>query len=124
MSTRKTSTSYTSYAAIKLYVLLLMLSFAGNMLAQQGRCRIYGTIKDEKGSPIELASVRIDKQPSTTITNLNGKYSIYCTSRDTVTIIYSMIGYETRKRTIHNPVDSIRIDVMLPSFDANLERPL
>lgn len=95
-----------------------MLSFAGNMLAQQGRCRIYGTIKDEKGSPIELASVRIDKQPSTTITNLNGKYSIYCTSRDTVTIIYSMIGYETRKRTIHNPVDSIRIDVMLPSFDA------
>lgn len=95
-----------------------MLSFAGNMLAQQGRCRIYGTIKNEKGSPIELASVRIDKQPSTTITNLNGKYSIYCTSRDTVTIIYSMIGYETRRRTIHNPVDSIRIDVMLPSFDA------
>lgn len=99
-------------------MLLLFLSFAGNMLAQQGRCRIYGTVKDEKGSPIELASVRIDKQPSSTITNLNGKYSIYCTSRDTVTIIYSMIGYETRKRTIHNPVDSIRIDVMLPSFDA------
>lgn len=99
-------------------MLLLFLSFAGNMLAQQGRCRIYGTVKDEKGSPIELASVRIDKQPSSTITNLNGKYSIYCTSRDTVTIIYSMIGYETRKRTIHNPVDSIRIDIMLPSFDA------
>lgn len=99
-------------------MLLLLLSFAGNTLAQQGRCRIYGTVKDEKGSPIELASVRIDKQPSSTITNLNGKYSIYCTSRDTVTIIYSMIGYETRKRTIHNPVDSIRIDVMLPSFDA------
>lgn len=103
---------------MKLGLLFLLLSFAGNILAQQGRCRIYGTVKDEKGSPIELASVRIDKQPSTTITNLNGKYSIYCTSRDTVTIIYSMIGYETRKRTIHNPVDSIRIDVMLPSFDA------
>lgn len=88
--------------------------------AQQKRCRIFGAIKDEKGSPIELASVRIQGQPSTTLSNLNGSYSIYCTSHDTITIVYSMIGYETRKRSIYNPQDSVRIDVMLPSFDASL----
>ena len=88
--------------------------------AQQKRCRIFGAIKDEKGSPIELASVRIQGQPSTTLSNLNGTYSIYCTSHDTVTVIYSMIGYETRKRSIYHPQDSVRIDVMLPSFDASL----
>lgn len=88
--------------------------------AQQKRCRIFGAIKDEKGSPIELASVRIQGQPSTTLSNLNGSYSIYCTSHDTITVVYSMIGYETRKRSIYNPQDSVRIDVMLPSFDAPL----
>lgn len=88
--------------------------------AQQKRCRIFGAIKDEKGSPIELASVRIQGQPSTTLSNLNGSYSIYCTSHDTITVVYSMIGYETRKRSIYNPQDSVRIDVMLPSFDASL----
>lgn len=88
--------------------------------AQQKRCRIFGAIKDEKGSPIELASVSIQGQPSTTLSNLNGSYSIYCTSHDTITVVYSMIGYETRKRSIYNPQDSVRIDVMLPSFDASL----
>lgn len=88
--------------------------------AQQKRCRIFGAIKDEKGSPIELASVRIQGQPSTTLSNLNGSYSIYCTSHDTITVVYSMIGYETRKRSIYNPQDSVRIDVMLASFDASL----
>lgn len=88
--------------------------------AQQKRCRIFGAIKDEKGSPIELASVRIQGQPSTTLSNLNGSYSIYCTSHDTITVVYSMIGYETRKRSIYNPQDSVRIDVILPSFDASL----
>lgn len=88
--------------------------------AQQKRCRIFGAIKDEKGSPIELASVRIQGQPSTTLSNLNGSYSIYCTSHDTITVVYSMIGYETRKRSIYHPQDSVRIDVMLPSFDASL----
>lgn len=88
--------------------------------AQQKRCRIFGAIKDEKGSPIELASVRIQGQPSTTLSNLNGSYSIYCTSHDTITVVYSMIGHETRKRSIYNPQDSVRIDVMLPSFDASL----
>lgn len=82
----------------------------------QKRCRIYGTIKDDEGSPIELATVRITGQAGFTAANLKGEYSIYCTSSDSVTIVFSMIGYETRKRTLSHPTDSVRLDIMLPAL--------
>lgn len=77
-------------------------------------------VTDEKGSPVELANVRVQGTAQGTITNLKGEYSFYCASADTVTVVYSMIGYETRKRILHNPSDSVRIDVMIPALGAFL----
>ena len=100
-------------------LLLCLLMFAHLTILAQNRCRIFGTIRDEEGSPIELAAIRVQGQNALTTSNLKGEYSIYCSSRDTVTVVYSMIGYETRKRRLSNPVDSVRIDVMLPSLGVN-----
>lgn len=120
MNTTKPLTTSTRATAIRLCTaLLLFLAFAGSAAAQK-RCRIFGAIKDDKGEPIELASVRIQGQASTTISNLKGEYSLYCTSRDTVTVVFSMIGYETRKRTLSQPTDSVRLDVMLPPYGMSL----
>lgn len=85
----------------------------------QERCRIFGCIKDEEGSPIELAAVRVKGQNAITTANLKGEYSLYCSSRDTVVVVYSMIGYETRKRILSNPKDSVRLDIMLPAIGVN-----
>lgn len=82
----------------------------------QNRCRIFGSIKDDQGQPIELATVRVEGQTALTTSNLKGEYSLFCRSTDSLTIIYSMIGYETRKRTLSNPSDSVRIDVVLPVY--------
>lgn len=95
-------------------VLLLLLQLPATLIAQT-RCRLFGTIRDDQGAPIELASVRVQGQGAT-VTNLRGEYSLYIASRDTVTIIFSQIGYETRRRTLSNPTDSVRIDVMLPPY--------
>ncbi len=98
---------------------LLLCLFAFSAQAQN-RCRIFGMVKDEHGGGIELASVRVQGQTAVTMTNLKGEYSLYCASEDTVTVIFSMIGYETRKRTLSNPTDSVRVDVMLPTFGTSL----
>ncbi|MBQ8226179.1 MAG: TonB-dependent receptor [Bacteroidaceae bacterium] len=89
-------------------------------LSAQERCRIFGSVKDEKGDPVELANVRVQGTAQGTVTNLKGEYSFYCASADTVTVVFSMIGYETRKRTLLSPVDSVRIDVMIPALGAFL----
>ncbi len=100
-----------------LIFLLLILTFLP--LSAQNRCRIYGSVRDDKGAPVELANVRIQNQGVGTVTNLKGEYSLYCTSRDTVVVVYSLIGYETRKRTLSAPQDSVRLDVMLPPYGQN-----
>lgn len=84
--------------------------------AAQGRLRVYGTVHDENGEAIELASVRAQGQTALSLTNLKGEYSVYVSSRDTVVMVYSMIGYETRKRTLLRPVDSVRVDIVLPRY--------
>ena len=84
--------------------------------AAQKRSRIFGTVRDDRGDPIELANVRIQAQGVRTVTNLKGEYSLYCSSRDTVVVIYSLIGYETRRRKLNSPSDSVRIDIILPSY--------
>ena len=94
--------------------LFLFLLFTFPVLAQQ--VKIGGVITDENGEPVELATVRIEGTAIGTVSNLKGKYSLKFTSRDTVTVIYSMIGYNTRKRVLVNPQGNISINMTLPAL--------
>ena len=95
---------------------LLTLSMALEATAQ--RCRVFGVVKDQDGHPIELANVRILGTTLGTACNLKGEYSLTFESRDTLTVQYSMVGYETRKRLLRAPRDSVRVDVVLPTYGA------
>lgn len=101
-----------------LILLLLLFSIISEATAQ--RCRLFGVVKDQDGNPIELANVRILGTAIGTSCNLKGEYSLTFESRDTLTVQYSMIGYETRKRQLQSPRDSVRIDVTLPTYGAML----
>lgn len=105
---------------MKHYILLTLLILTTTMEATAQRCRVFGTVRDQDGQPIELATVRISGTAIGTSCNLKGEYSLTFESRDTVTVQYSMIGYETRKRTLRAPRDSVRIDVMLPTYGTML----
>lgn len=100
------------------FLCLLLLSWigSGSLWAQQ-RTRIFGMVKDDTGQPIELATVRVTGQNALTMTNLRGEYSLWCQSADSVRVVYSMIGYETRRRLLRSPADSVRLDVVLPLYD-------
>lgn len=100
-----------------LTLLLLLLQLP--ILAQQ-KVKIGGTITDENGQPIELATIRLEGTAIGTISNLKGRYSLTFTSRDTVVVVYSMLGYNTRKRTLTHPQGNISINITLPSTDYQL----
>lgn len=100
-------------------LLILYIGVGLQPLAAQNRSRIFGRVSDDSGQPIELANVRVTGQGVYTLTNLKGEYSLTCTSADTVTVIFSMIGYETRRRVLRNPADSIRLDVVMPVYGSN-----
>ena len=98
------------------YILLLLplLSYG------QTRTRVFGKVVDENGQPIELATVQVKSQNVLTLSNLKGEYSLHCQSLDSVAIVYSMIGYETRRRLLRSPGDSVRLDITLPSLGARM----
>lgn len=100
----------------RLSLLFCIVCCLAASVAAQTRCRVFGTVKDQDGAPIELAAVRIEGKPLLTTTNLSGRYSLSFVPTDTVVVVFSMIGYETRKRTLVAPLDSIRIDVVLPTY--------
>ena len=75
---------------------------------------IKGKVIDDQKAPIELAQVRVEGTGFGTVCDLKGEYRLSCESTDSMVVVFSMIGYETRKRVLDNPQDSVTLNVMLP----------
>lgn len=89
--------------------------------AQQNRLRVKGSVSDDKGNPMELAMVRVEGQGAGTLTGLKGHFSFECHTADTVTVVFSLTGYQTRRRTLLNPRDSVTLHVQLQPADRVLK---
>ena len=64
----------------RLLIIYFLLFITLPVLAQQ--VKVGGTIRDENGDPIELATVRIDGTAIGTVSNLKGQYSLKFQSKD------------------------------------------
>ena len=104
----------------KIIAIITLLSlFTIPLFAQS--VTIKGKVTDDKHSPIEIANVHAEGQAAGTITDLKGNYIFTCQSNDSLVIRFSMIGYQTRKRTLKNPSDTVIINISLPPMDYALE---
>lgn len=103
----------------KLIIYILLLMATASVSAQQ--VTIKGKVTDDKQNPIEIANVHVEGQAAGTITDLKGHYTLNCQSSDSLVINYSMIGYQTRKKTLRNPQDTVVVNVTLPAMDYTLE---
>ncbi len=79
-----------------------------------------GTVIDDNKKPIELAMVHVEGTSQGAVCDLKGKFRFSADSGDSVVVVASMMGYETRKRVFKNPEDSITINFMLPSLGYEL----
>lgn len=98
-------------------ILLFLAAFTG---AKAQTVIIKGKVIDDQKSPLELAQVKVEGTGFGTVCNLKGEYRITCESSDSLVVVFSMMGYETRKRVLNNPVDSVTLNVMLPSLGYEL----
>ena len=89
---------------LRIYTTLLMLFAIITGVAAQ-KVTFKGRITDENHNPVEVASIGVQGEAKGTVADLNGYYVLTCESRDSLTLIYSMVGYQTRKRTFKNPAD-------------------
>jgi hypothetical protein len=68
---------------------------------------------DNNNRGIELANVYFDKTTVGTTTNQNGYYELSTTVKDSVMIVFSMLGYETIRHTLYPKQAVMQISVEL-----------
>lgn len=108
---------------MKSHTLLIYFLFSTLTLATASaqKVTIKGTVTDYNDSPIEVAGVHIEGQTAGTFTDLKGRYSFTCNSSDSLVVVYSMLGYQTRKKILRNPKDTVTLNVKLPAADNTLD---
>ena len=99
---------------------ILLLWLLGVACGHAQKVVIKGKVIDDQKSPIELAQVRVEGTGCGAVCNLKGEFRFTCESADSMVVVFSMLGYETRKRVLENPVDSVTMNVMLPSLGYEL----
>ena len=77
-----------------------------------------GSVVDNDGNPIELATVACVHQAKVTMTNLKGKFSLQLQSADSVIVRFSMVGYKTRQRILRNPRGKQTLRVVLNPMES------
>ena len=81
----------------------------------QQKVTIKGTVVDDDRKPLELAMVSIEGETMVgTRADLKGRYSLTCNSSDSLVVVFSMVGYQTRKRVLKEPTDTVTLNVVLP----------
>ena len=111
----RTKTTTTQCPAIVRLVMAIIIAWSGapHLLAQND-VTITGVVTDGDGAPIEFATVHVEHQPAGTMTNLKGEYTLQARSADSLVVVYSMIGYNTRKRVLTRPQGKVTLNVTLP----------
>ena len=96
--------------------MLICLMFATMLYGKPHNVRVYGYVLDTDNRGIELANVYVEENTMVgTTTNQNGYYEMYVTIEDTITMVYSMVGYENIRQQLHTTRDVIGINVVLPT---------
>ena len=102
----------------KIVLLFLLLVTAGGMVSLHAAksVRVFGYVVDSDNRGVELANVYVEENTTVgTTTNQNGYYELFVELPDTVTLVYSMIGYETIRQQLYTTRDVIGINVELPT---------
>lgn len=82
---------------------------------------IKGKVTDNNNNAIEVANIKVEGKAIGAVTDLKGNYILTCESSDSLVIVYSMLGYQTRKKSLSNPKDTVILNVKLPPMDYTLE---
>jgi hypothetical protein len=92
---------------------ILNISAQDEQQVDTAKVHLKGKVVDDSQDPVALCQVRIEGQPFGTTAALDGTYSFSFSTADSVVVVYSMIGYETRKRVLKNPKGNLTLNIVM-----------
>ena len=101
-------------------IILLLFIIIPSVAWAEGKIKITGYIRDTDNNPMELVNVHIKNSLVGTMSNEKGFYSISVAPEDSITLVYSCIGYHKAERIIPQASSDMRINVKLHPVSFNL----
>jgi len=80
-----------------LLLLLLLCLFTG----LHAQVRLYGTVLDEQGRPMEMAHVRLRRGSIGTLTSFKGEYELKVPRSDSLRVIFTSLGYKRVEQVVN-----------------------
>lgn len=90
----------------------LFIIFSLPLFAQK-RVQVTGYVRDADGNPLELVNVLVKNTLNGTMTNEKGFYSLNVATGDSVTFLYSCIGYNKAQRIVPMLQGDMRLNVQM-----------
>lgn len=97
---------------IRAIATLLFILFSISAFGQ-GRAKISGYIRDADGNPLDLVNIRVKNTLNGTMSNEKGHYSLSVATGDSVTLIYSCLGYNKAERILPQVTKDMRLNVQM-----------
>lgn len=80
-----------------------------------------GRVTDKSGDGVALCLVRVEGQMAGATANLKGEYNFSFQSADSVWVVYSMMGYGTRRRLLVKPKGHLTLNIQMVPMEGDLE---
>ncbi|MDR1646390.1 MAG: TonB-dependent receptor [Tannerellaceae bacterium] len=96
--------------------IIVALLFAGSLTdapAQDASLRISGYVRDGDGNPLELVVVQVKNTLAGAMTNEKGYYSLTAAPADSLTLLYSCLGYNKAERIVPSARQDLRVNVQM-----------
>lgn len=83
------------------------------VVAAHSAVTLTGKVSDEGNRPVEFATVSVDGTGIGTVTGTKGEYTMSVPENDTVTVVFSCIGYENVRRRLVRPRGTVTLNAKL-----------
>lgn len=107
---------------LKRYMAILAVLLASSAATALCQVKIHGRVIDQESQPLEFVTIRVAGTAIGTTSGLDGTFKLSAPSADTITVVFTCIGYEEARRQLVDPKGDLALNVrMLPKDHALTE---
>jgi hypothetical protein len=103
------------------FIVFILILSAPGLFGQSNNATLFGKVTDNTGKPVELANISLKNTTIGTIANRDGDYLLRIPSKKPVTIVFSIIGYQTVEKVLTATEEQrLEMNVSLKQIDQEI----
>ncbi len=102
---------------LKRYITLLFALIISCAVTAFCQVKIHGKVIDQESQPLEFVTIRVAGTAIGTTSGLDGTFKLSAPQTDTITVVFTCIGYEELRRQLIDPKGDLALNVRMRPKD-------